>query len=167
MDRRRGDYSAYLKALALPPEAELLDVLGRSGGRRKADKVQVAEIPRAAGDGSTTFDFLVHGSRFPPAGEAAVSTALAATLVGDVLTLVPEPDNPVNPDALLVATLAGVPSGWVPDLLVPYVNSIREAGGWALSVRRVNQPDTAWHARHAHAPATDGCGGDVAAGALR
>lgn len=147
MDHRRPDYAAYLDALALPRDADVLDILGRSGGRRKADKVQVAEIPRAEADGSISFDFLVHGSRFSPAGEDAVSAALAVTRTGDELTLRPEPNNPVSPDALLVVTVDGVPIGWVPELLVPYVQAVREAGGWTLSARRVNGPDTAWHLR--------------------
>lgn len=147
MDSRRPDYPAYVEALALPLNASALDVLGRSGGRRKADKVQVMEIPREAADGTTTFDFLVHGSRFSPVGEDAVSVALSAARPGDELALLPEPENPVNPNALLVVTAAGVPIGWVPDLLLPFVNSMLDAGGWQLSVLRVNGPEVAWQLR--------------------
>jgi hypothetical protein len=147
MDSRRPDYPAYVAALALPQDATALDVLGRSGGRRKADKVQVAEIPRAELDGTTSFDFLVHGSRFSPVGEDVVSAALIAAQLGDELTLLPEPENPVNPNALLVATAAQVPIGWVPDLLIPYVNSVRDAGRWQLTVLRVNGPEVAWQLR--------------------
>ena len=147
MDKARPDYLDYLEALALPSDATDLDVLGRSGGRRKADNVQVIEIPRADPDGSTTFTFLVHGIRYSPAGDGAVTDALAKLQAGDALTLVPQTDNPVNPKALLVVTQNGIEIGWVPDLLVDYFALIRAAGDYTLGIVRVNGPEVASQAR--------------------
>jgi hypothetical protein len=148
MDPKRPDYESYIRALALPEDADELDVLGRSGGRRQSDTYQVIEAPRVDAGGRTSFDFLVHGVRFAPSGldPDLLNEELDRLRTGDRLALLAEPDNPVNERAQLVVTAAGLPLGWIPDLLLPYVDHVMSSGG-DLSVLRVNSADTAWQLR--------------------
>jgi hypothetical protein len=140
MDARRHDYPEYLDSLALPASASALDVLARSGGRRKADEFQLVEVPRISADGTTSYVFRVHGVRFALGDEELALPILDRIGVGDELLLVLEPDNPVNPRAIVVATPDGVRLGWVPDLLVDYVEALRAGGEVRVRILRVNGP---------------------------
>lgn len=147
MDWRRPDFASYLTALGLAETASDLDVLGRSGGRRKGDTIHVMEQPSIELSGATSCDFLVQGIRHSPAGSEATSAALAELVAEDALRLLPEPGNPVNPKAMLVVTADGVAIGWVPDLLLEYVSAMLQAGPPSLTVRRANGRDMPWHLR--------------------
>jgi hypothetical protein len=140
MDARRNDHAEYLESLVLPQTATPLDVLARSGGRRKADEFQLVEVPRISPDGTTAYVFRVHGVRFALRDEESAATVLASIAEGDELVLVPEPDNPVNNRAVVIATTDGVPVGWVPDLLVDYVHELRAGGDARVVALRVNAP---------------------------
>jgi hypothetical protein len=65
---------------------------------------------------------------------------------GDDVYLRAEPDNPVNPRALLIITAAGFPLGWLPDLLVSDVHS-EDFTNARVTIERVNGPDAIWHLR--------------------
>jgi hypothetical protein len=146
MDARRPDYAAYLKTLGLVPGASPLDILSRSGGERKGDAVQVIEEPSVGNDGPSECIFLVRGARY--AAQEYGSEARSATLeVGEPLSLHKDGDNPVNPEALIIATVEALPVGWVPDMLIPYVDTIRNSGGWTLTVLRNNGHAVPWHMR--------------------
>lgn len=75
MDRKRPDYPQYLRWLGLPPDADRIDVLSRSGGEQKGDTVSLAEAPHIGVDGATQTTFLVRGSSY--AVRAHHSTAAA------------------------------------------------------------------------------------------
>lgn len=140
MDKRRPEYRSFVEALALPLDADTLTVLGRSGGRRKGDFVSVVEEPNVDPDGSTTHTFLVHGVRHVP-NPRARDQALAATRPGAVLKVAPEPNNPVNPEALIVTAMDGTALGWVPEGLVPYLRQLLDGASLKLEVIRVNGPE--------------------------
>jgi hypothetical protein len=145
MDRRRPDFPRYVEWLGLAPDATPLDVLSRSGGERKGDAVQVIEEPSVDLAGTTESTFLVRGARYATDQYSSASAAEALT-AGDRLSVVPDPSNPANPSALHIATLAGLPIGWVPDLLIPYVRIVF-AGNSRLVVLRNNGPTAPWHLR--------------------
>jgi hypothetical protein len=145
MDPRRIDYPAFVAALGLGQHATRLDVLARSGGRRVGDKIRMQREPTIEGDGTTTCAFLVHGLQYAP-DPAAAAAAMEPLRPNDQLDLCPDPDNPVNPAALLVTTPAGVVVGWVPDLLVEYVH-IAQGNSLLLRVVQVNGPDLPAHLR--------------------
>jgi hypothetical protein len=145
MDRRRPDFPRYVRWLALAPDAMRLDIMSRSGGERKGDAVQVIEEPRIDGAGDTESTFLVRGARY--ATELYSSTSAAEALkIGDLLSIVPDPSNPANPSALLVADTAGLPVGWIPDLLIDYVDNVEKVGS-QLVVLRNNGTEAPWHLR--------------------
>lgn len=138
LDPKRPDYDSFLRALGLQRTSDVLTVLGRSGGRRKGDFVSCVEEPYVEPDGTTAHIFLVHGVRHVPA-RAAARLVLAELQPGDSLKLLPEPENPVNRDALLITSSEGVVLGWVPDGLLPYVG--RLLGQPSVKVVRVNGPE--------------------------
>lgn len=140
MDRRRADFAAWRTALALPPEADDLDLLARSGGWRQGDHASVTEEPRVAPNGSTAYAFLVRGitHRLPEAVRR--EDLLTSVDAGDPLTVRPDEGNEVNAHALLVVTSMGAAIGWVPDALVNFVGAVVDNGG-SLTVLRRNGPE--------------------------
>jgi hypothetical protein len=145
MDRRRPDFSRYVKWLGLPLDATPLDILSRSGGERKGDAVQVIEQPSVDLAGATESIFLVRGARY--ATSQYLSTSVAEALKrDDRLSIVPDPSNTTNPSALLIATMDGTPIGWIPDLLISYVRIVLESDA-QLVVLRNNGPEAPWHLR--------------------
>jgi hypothetical protein len=60
---------------------------------------------------------------------------------------VPEPDNVVNPETLLTSTGGGDLLGWVPDLLLDYVHTLRQSSPVTLRVKHTNGPDVAYQFR--------------------
>lgn len=147
MGPRRPDYARYIEALALPADASDLDVLGRMGGKRKGDKIQVVEEPEVNPVGETAHAFLVSGIRHRHEQFSDVAAGLATIEAGEAMRLLPEPANPVNSDAILITTSAGVALGWVPDLLVKYVKMLQAHGPVDVRALRVNGPDFPWHMR--------------------
>lgn len=67
--------------------------------------------------------------------------------MGSRLTLVDEPGNPVNPRAILTADATRAPLGYVPDILLDYVHTVRDEGPVSATVAHVNGPDTPPHLR--------------------
>jgi hypothetical protein len=53
----------------------------------------------------------------------------------------------VNPKALLTSTERGDLLGWVPDLLLDYVHTLRQSGPVTLRVEHTNGPHVAYHFR--------------------
>jgi hypothetical protein len=56
-------------------------------------------------------------------------------------------ENPVNPEAILLATEAGTPVGWIPDLLIRYAHAVHSGGKGHVMVVRNNGSDSPWHLR--------------------
>lgn len=147
MDRRRPDYDDYVEALDLPPHTEDLDVLSRSEGVLKGDRVAVVEEPLVRSDGSTEHVFVVRGVRFAAPASAERERRLAGLAPGTPLTVRADVDNPVNSAALQLLNPGGHLVGWVPDALVSYVSSALVEGGARAVVQRLNGPDLPPHIR--------------------
>src|SRR5699024_6917554 len=76
--------------------------------------------------------------------EVAELSAVGA-VAGEVgLLLVAEPDNPVDPEALLVTTVGGTALGWVPAPLLPLLDLGTDV---RASVAHVNGSDSPPHQR--------------------
>jgi hypothetical protein len=147
MDARRPDYGRYLSQLHLPEDAEPFELLGRSGGHRKGDTIQLYPEPFVTPDGSTRSIFLVNGVRHVLAADPAAEQRLALLRPGEQLVLVDEPDNSWNNRAILVTACGGQRLGWVPDLLLDYVHTVRKQGEPSLVVEHVNGPEVSPHLR--------------------
>ncbi len=147
MDRRRPEFVAYVRALDLDDDPADADLLSRSEGVIKGDKVAVVEEPFVDDAGRTSHVFVVRGLRFaagPPEEREAVLSDVDA---GTPLQVRPDLNNPVNPDALLLLAPSGAPVGWVPDALVPYVSSLLLHAGGNVLVQRRNGPELPPHVR--------------------
>jgi hypothetical protein len=136
MDRRRPDYRRYLQVLGLPYDVDPLGEIARSGGRRAGDSLFVLPEPIIDAQGRTSTEFFVHGVRHKAGAEACISTLR----LGDRLELLDEPSNPVNQRALVV-THDGDQLGYVPDLLVDYMHTVRATSDLVVKVAQVNGPD--------------------------
>lgn len=147
MDTRRPDFRAFLIAIDLPPTATQLDVLARTAGGRMGDKIQVAREPLVQPTGATSYKFLVRGIRHSPRPHDETEAALASLTSSTSLQLLPEPSNPVNPRAMLVATKDGIAIGWVPDMLLDYVHTVATFSTVDVRVARVNGPEVPAHLR--------------------
>lgn len=146
MDRKRPDYRDYLARLGLPGDASSLDVLSRSGGARKGDSIYLAEEPQVAHDGHTEATFLVRGARYATHDHSSADHA-SRLRAGDRLMLKRDRENPVNPEAILLATETGAAVGWVPDVLIPYAHAVHSGGKGHVTVLQNNGPESPWHLR--------------------
>lgn len=147
MDRRRPEYSDYLRALDLPPQASLEDVLARSEGVLKGDRVAVVEEPTIELGGWTNHVFVVRGLRFAVPDARRREAMLADLGPGVPMSVRDDTSNPVNPDALHLVAPSGDPIGWVPDALVHYVRNVVATPGSAVVVQRRNGPELPPHIR--------------------
>lgn len=141
MSPRRPDFVEFLRQLHLDRDATPWEQLARSEGRRTGDTVQVFPVPTVEPDGSSTCYFLAHGVRHVTAGD------LPALVPGEVLYSSAEPTNPVNPDAQLIRNGAGVALGYVPDLLLEHLATLRATGPATMTVEHVNGPEAPAHLR--------------------
>lgn len=130
MSPRRPDYGTYLGRLGLGSDASPMEILARSEGRREADTVQLFPVPEVAPDRSTRCQFLVHGVRYVLRDDPDAAERFDTLQVGQPLQLVPEPENPVNPRALLTTTTGDSRGrlGWAPNLLLDYLHAVRASG---------------------------------------
>lgn len=136
MSTQRASYGAYRSWLGLDSSGAdtPIEVLARTGGPRATDTFHIVDLPGVT-EGRFESRFFVSGVRHIPEADAR----LASLQAGAELGLRPEPDNPENPDAVLVDVTDGEPVGWVPDWLVRELRDLRESG-WALrcTVEQVN-----------------------------
>jgi hypothetical protein len=147
MDARRPDYGRYLTQLHLPEDAGPFELLGRSAGHRKGDTIQLCPEPFVAADGSTQSIFLVNGVRHVLAQDATAEQRFGSLRPGDRLILVDEPENTWNNRAILVSARDGQRLGWVPDLLLDYVHTVRDQAELSLMIEHVNGPEAPPHLR--------------------
>ena len=149
MSARRSEYPDFLAELDLPlgSDPTPMEILGRSGGHRVGDTIQLLPVPSVSVDGSTSCEFLISGVRHRMIDDDQVANTLDALKPGDVLSLLEEPTNPVNGRALVALCEDGVTIGWVPDLLLDYVHALRDVGTDETVVAHVNGPGTPPHLR--------------------
>src|SRR5262249_14896172 len=109
--------------------------------------IMVFPEPLVEDDGSTCWNFLVHGIRHAACLNPDVGRRLVALREGDLLLLIPESMNEINPRAIYTADHERVPLGWVPDLLLDYLHTVCETGPYEVRVQHVNGPEAPVHLR--------------------
>jgi hypothetical protein len=156
MDPSRPGYERYLSRLGLTPDDSTpWEQILRSGGVREGDTLQFLPLP-SADDGHASAAFLAHGVRWVATKDLEITggpirvnveqqeSALAGITRGSELGLLAEPGNPKSKDAILI-TAAGVPVGYVPEVLTSAVGRLGDAA--RVRVLRVNGPDAPPHLR--------------------
>jgi hypothetical protein len=140
-DDARPDRISLYDALDLVSTAGPMEFLARSGGRRAGDRIQLLPTPSVV-NGHTFCVFLVHGVRY----QEGAADAIDQLRPGDQLALEPEPDNPIDPNAVLV-TQDGTRLGWVPNPLLSYVRAVMSSPDARLTVVRANPRELGHHMR--------------------
>jgi hypothetical protein len=145
MPSTREDYLDYVTELGLEvASADVVELLGRSGGRRETDRVETVLAPQH--DEAThqyATRFLVRGVRHVAGAEAA----LAGVRAGQRLEVEIDRFNPVNRRARRLSA-NGRPIGFVPDYLVGDIDELERAGSTPVfEVERVNPPPKPVHYR--------------------
>lgn len=124
MSVRRPDRKDWLDSHGLDEDASDLTVLGRSLGRRVADRFEFYPEPEIDMAAKTVVaEVPLHGLRHHPEGLTAIDDARLHT--GDILEVVPEPHNAHDARALGVCLSDGTKIGFVPRPLLDYL----ERGG--------------------------------------
>ena len=145
MPRRRPDYGEYVRRLDLDIDTDPFEVMARSEGIRMTDRVEVFSYPERTPDDDLTTLFFGRGIRHIPGAAEAVTEVTA----GDVLVLADEPDNPVNPRAMLICTRTVRKIGWVQNYLVGTIHELREFSEADVGIvaEHVNPPTAPPHMR--------------------
>ena len=145
MPRRRPDYAEYVTELDLDLRADPFEVLARSEGWRATDRIEVFAYPERTPEGDLKTLFFARGIRHLDGAADAVSDVRP----GDVLDLVDDTDNDVNPRAVLMSDRTGERVGWVPDYLVDMIHELRESFevGVEIIAKHVNPVTTPPHMR--------------------
>lgn len=141
MSPRRADHPYVMEALGLPESAGPFEVLERSGGRRVGDTVELLPVPDVQDDGSMSVDYFVHGVRHmtPEAQDRIVRLEH-----DEELRLLREPENVVDPRAVLVTDDDSLNLGYVPGPLLDLIETLDDP---RTTVLRANGPDVGFHFR--------------------
>ncbi|RWZ83237.1 HIRAN domain-containing protein [Glutamicibacter sp. HZAU] len=160
MEPRRPDYSRFISSLGLSDSPTPWEQISHSGGRRAGDTLQLLPVPVPCEGQLNSWEvsFLVHGMRHI-AGEARIlnqqevsisrdqqERALASLRSGSDLSLVREPSNPKNNNAVVVTDKDCTPLGYVPDLFTLDLAAL-DLNSISCTAEVVNGPDAPWHMR--------------------
>ena len=136
MNRRRPDFTDYLRSLDLPPKADPIEILSANGGSRMTDTYEVFPKLVKRADGSFTCRFFLHGWRHVNASAQARIDQLAT---GEELYVTLELTNPVSKMAVQIQTTDYHMVGWAPRYLVAdLVAAMAETPEYSAQVVRVN-----------------------------
>jgi transcriptional regulator with XRE-family HTH domain len=140
-------YDDVVSALGLDRDkATPVELLARSWGRSTHDTIQIVPEPDEHPDGTLSRLFLISGaSHVDESDPSKVEKLIAKLRPGQPLGLRDEPENPVNPDAILLEA-NGQQVGWMPDYLLGEIRKIASSRV-SVSVERANGPATPWHLR--------------------
>lgn len=158
MDPKRPDFIRYVHSLGLQDDPTPWEQITASGGKRAGDTLQLFPVPRRVSSNEWECSFLVHGMRHifdhdiliedTPVRitRADLEAALKNLCPGEELQILRNPNNPVNPNARVIATTAGLPLGFLPDLLVEDIELL-EGVDITCVAHTVNGPEAPWHMR--------------------
>lgn len=140
--RSRPEYERFLRwgGFELNSTPAPIAVLGVTEGIRQTDSVEVFPCPVPDERGNYSIRFFLHGIRW--AAKDAVER-IGQLRPGDILKMDPEPENPVDPNAVAVFSVWGsaIRIGYVPRYLGADAKALLAAcpaGAVLLSVDRVN-----------------------------
>jgi hypothetical protein len=129
-------------------EATPVELLARSWGRSSHDTIQIVPEPTKSSNGMSTRFFLASGvGHADESNPDTVSRRIAGLQRNDPLRLRDEPDNPINPKAIVLES-SGEIVGWVPDYLLDELHKSRDNGNqFSVLVEHANGPEIPWHLR--------------------
>lgn len=144
MPMSRPDYPAFVSELGLAPGARAIDVLGRSGGRRTTDELEIFNTPTKLDGGLQEMHFLARGVRHIPGAENTITTLNP----GDQLLVLRDEQNPHAPHARLLRTSDTKLVGFLPDYLaLELTTAAVEPTALVVTVEKANLAPTPVHHR--------------------
>lgn len=158
MDPKRPDFVRYVKTIGLQDDPTPWEQISASGGKRAGDTLQLFPVPRRVSKNSWECSFLVHGMRHIFTEELLIEDqlvrvtqtdleqALSQLEPGEELQIKRNPNNPANQQARVITTQAGVPLGYLPDLLVDDFVQLSNMDIKCVA-HTVNGPQAPWHMR--------------------
>lgn len=134
----RPDFQAYLKQLALPEQADPVEILSVDGGYRTTDSFEVFPKIERGEDGAFRCRFFLHGWKQHISGTA--QERIEALMENEELYVTIELTNPSTQLAVQIQTQDYHMIGWAPRyLLNDLVHAISEApGDYKAKVVRIN-----------------------------
>jgi hypothetical protein len=120
----RPDFRSYLTWSGFDPDdpPEPLVLLGRTGGTKQTDAVELFPCPVPNSHGRYLNFFFAHGIRYHIPNATPVIANLHS---GDLLQLRPQPLNPADPNALAIVS-DSTPLGYVPRYLASDIKKLIE-----------------------------------------
>jgi hypothetical protein len=145
MPTTRPDYMEYVEVLGLDPtEADSIAILGRSGGRRETDRIEVVPTPTRDETGAYTTYFLLRGVRYIPGAEERIARLSS----GERLFWMLDAQNESNPGAVALRSADKCLLGYIPDYLVTDAATfIAREVPMNVYTERVNRPPAPLHHR--------------------
>jgi len=136
MSPERPDFHAWMKSLDLEPDADIFDVLERSGGRRVTDTLELFPFPERDGSILRT-RFFVRGVRHVPGAEEKILMLQE----GSRLEMTRDTNNPVSNLALHLADPEHGVLGFVPEYLVETIDQLQQINGRypRVTVEQINR----------------------------
>lgn len=145
MPTTRPDYREYIEVLGLDPaEADSIAILGRSGGKRETDRIEVVPMPTRDETGGYTTHFLLRGVRYIPGAEERI----AGLTPGERLFWMLDAQNEANPSAVALRSADKHLLGYIPDYLITDIATlIARQVPMNVFTERVNPPPAPLHYR--------------------
>jgi hypothetical protein len=135
MPKARPDYPEFVTELGLLLDVSPLELMGRSGGRRVTDDLEVFSPPSRGTSGELGQFILVRGVRHVPHAEEAILSLQA----GERLLVLRDEQNPHAPHARLLRTDGKELVGYLPDYLAIELNQLGlNSAELTVTVERIN-----------------------------
>ena len=139
LSKARREYDDYLLWGGFDPDnpPDPIAILGVTEGIRQTDAIEVFPCPTDDGVGCYISKFFLHGIR--RLGEEAIGR-VNTLAKGEGLELIPDEDNPADPNAVGVYTFDGIKIGYVPRYFAHDMRKLMVGCGeiFDLQVERVN-----------------------------
>ncbi|CAK0739163.1 HIRAN domain-containing protein [Gammaproteobacteria bacterium] len=135
LTRSRPEYLDYVHWLGMKEDAEPMQLLARSGGRRATDQLCVYPHPEPNAQGEMELLFFSNGLRYLDDAEIQAITHLQP---GDELHLSPEDDNTHDHFALTLQTITPIKVGYCPRYLNRDLKRVKEDAPVKVVVERIN-----------------------------
>jgi len=124
-DKPAGHRYTAANQVGDPIDADPFEILAHSEGRRATDAIEVFPAPSLDADGVVTCRFLAHGVRHIPGAHDAID----GLTLGEVLSVLPDPQNEVDRLAVLLRTGGHRLVGYVPAYLTSLIHRPLDAYG--------------------------------------
>ena len=143
----RPGYASFLEALGLSADtANPMAILARTGGRRETDQIELFPLASPEADGCYATHCLLRSIRYMP--QPSTEERIGRLQQGEQLSVMPDPQNAVDPKAIAVRTDDNFMIGYIPAYLTTDLRLLQNDCKYLhVYVERVNPPPAEAHHR--------------------